>query len=106
MGRNSATAQGRSHRSRTVRFVGWEGHEKRWAVVCGAPRHEGQMSSGLRRTLSRYELRAGQNPERSWDRVVRNGRGRESSSSAIGGAGSWRTRFGGREAMEEETAAV
>ena len=32
-GRSSATAQGRSHRSRTVREVGCEGHEKRWVVV-------------------------------------------------------------------------
>ena len=41
-GRNSATAQGRSHRSRTVREVGWEGQEKMWDVVWGALRQEGQ----------------------------------------------------------------
>ena len=52
-GRNSATAQGRSHRSRTVREVGWEGQEKRCAVVWGAPRQEGHSASGLRPTLSK-----------------------------------------------------
>ena len=52
-GRSSATAQGRSHRSRTVREVGREGHEKRWVVVWGDARHKGQRSSGLRPTLSR-----------------------------------------------------
>ena len=41
-GRNSAMAQGRSHRSRTVREVGWEGQEKMCAVVWGAKRQEGQ----------------------------------------------------------------
>ena len=34
--------KGRSHRSRTVREVGWEGQEKMCAVVWGAPRQEGQ----------------------------------------------------------------
>ena len=36
--RKSATEQGRSHRSRTVREVGWEGQEKMCAVVGGVPR--------------------------------------------------------------------
>ena len=41
-GRNSATVQGWSHRSRSVREGGWEGQEKRCVVVWGAPRQEGQ----------------------------------------------------------------
>ena len=87
VGSCSATVQGRSHRSRTVREVGWEGHSKICAVVWGAPRHDGQSPSGLRPTLSRYELRDGQNPERSWARVVRKGLGRVLSSSDMGGSG-------------------
>ena len=35
-GSNSATAQGWFHRFHTVREVGWEGQEKRCAVVWGA----------------------------------------------------------------------
>ena len=53
MVRNSATERGRSHRSRAVREVGWEGQLKRWTVVCGAPRHQGQRSSWLQRTAFR-----------------------------------------------------
>ena len=36
-GRNTAMAQGRYRRSRTVREVGWEGQGKMWEVVWGAP---------------------------------------------------------------------
>ena len=68
-----------------VRDVGWEGQEKRWDVVWGAPLHEGQSPSGALPTLSRYVWRAGLNPERSWERVVRRERGRVFSSSATGG---------------------
>ena len=44
--RKTATEQGRSHRSRTVREVGWEGQEKTWEVSWGEPPQEGQRSSG------------------------------------------------------------
>ena len=69
--RKAATEQGRSHRSRSVREVGWEGQEKMWEVVWGDPLQEGQRSSGALLIRSRKELRDEQNPERSWARVVR-----------------------------------
>ena len=75
-------------------------------MVCESPRQEGQRSSGLRPTLFRYELRAGENPDLSWERVVRRGRGRVCSSSEMGGAVSCRTLLGGREEMVLETAMV
>ena len=45
--RKTATEQGRSHRSRTVREVGWEGQEKMWEVVWGEPLQDGQRGSGV-----------------------------------------------------------
>ena len=50
-GRNSTTAQGWSHRSRTVREVGWEGQEKMCAVA-GQRECEGERKG-------REELRHG-----------------------------------------------
>ena len=44
---------GRTHRSRVVRCVGWEGQENRCSVVCGEVRQEGQRLSGALSTLSR-----------------------------------------------------
>ena len=41
----SAARPGRSLRSLTIRWVGWEGQEKRWTGVWGAPLHEGQRES-------------------------------------------------------------
>ena len=51
-------------------------------------------------------MRAGLKPDLSWDRAERKGRGRDSSSSEMGGAGIARTRLRGREAIEEATADV
>ena len=45
--RKTATEQSRSHRSRTVREVGWEGQEKMWEVVWGEPLQDGQRGSGV-----------------------------------------------------------
>ena len=80
------------------------GHENRWEVVWGEIEQEEQRLSGASPTLSWYDLRAGQNPERSWERVVRCGRGREDSSSAMVGGWVERTLLGLRESMEARTA--
>ena len=69
--RNSATERGRSHRSSTVRVVGWEGQEKRWDGVSGAPLQEVQRLSGALPTMTLKVFKEEQNPERSWDSVVR-----------------------------------
>ena len=86
-----AAVQGRSHRSAAVREVGCERQRKRCEVVWGAPLQEGHRSSRALPTLTRKELRDEQNPERSWERAERYGRGRDDSSSAMGGAGDCRT---------------
>ena len=44
---------GEVHRSSRERKVGWEGQEKRWEVVWGAPLQEGQSPSGELPILSR-----------------------------------------------------
>ena len=49
----SATEQGRSHRSRSIREVGWEEQEKMWEVSWRDPLQEGQRSSGVLRINSR-----------------------------------------------------
>ena len=67
---------------------------------------EGQRSLGDCPTLERKELRAEQYPDRSWDRVDLKGRGRESSSSEMGGGGVRRTLLGLREDMAFRTAVV
>ena len=69
--RKLATEQGRSHRSRGVREVGWEGQENIWEVVWGEPLQEGQRLSGALPIRSRNELRDEQNPERSCESAVR-----------------------------------
>jgi len=51
-------------------------------------------------------LRAGQNPDLSWARVERYGRGSNFSSSEMGGGADWRTLLGEREAMQDDTAEV
>ena len=51
--RKRAVRLGRTHRSRGVRSVGWEGHENRCLVVCGAEWQEGQRLFGALPTLSR-----------------------------------------------------
>ena len=38
--------ESRSHRSRSVREVGWEGQEKMWEVVWGEPLEDGQRGFG------------------------------------------------------------
>ena len=63
--RKPATKRGLSHRSRTTRFVGWAGQEKRWFVVCGAVLQEGHRLLCALPTLSRKLLRDEQYPERS-----------------------------------------
>ena len=44
---------GLAHKSLGLRSVGWEGHEKRCLVVCGAERQDGQRLFGALPTLSR-----------------------------------------------------
>ena len=90
-------------RSSTLREVGCDGQENRWEGVWGEPLHEGQRSSGALPTLTRYDLRAGQNPERSCERVVRCGQGREGSSSEIGGGWVRRILLGFWEFIEKRT---
>ena len=72
----------------------------------GATPQEGQRGSGALPILSRKLLREEQNPERSWERVVRWGRGREVSSSDIGGGGDRRTLLGDWVAMARDTVSV
>ena len=103
---NSAAKQGRSHRSRGVREVGWKGQEKRCWVVWAAPLQEGQLSSGLLPTLIWKDLRDEQNPDLSWERLERYGRGRVASSSAMGGGGVRRTLLGDWRSIAEDTAEV
>ena len=75
-------------------------------MVCGPLPQDGQRSLGALPTLSRKLLRDEQQPERSWDSVVRYGRGREDSSGATGGAAAPRTVLSGREATAWDTASV
>ena len=67
----SETRPGRSHRSTGEREVGCEEHEKRCGTVCGSTPQEGQRGSGVLPIRARYGARDEQNPERSWDKVVR-----------------------------------
>ena len=57
---------GRTHRSRGVRCVGWEGQENMWGGVAGGAKVVRGSTDPLQVTV---EGRT--NPERSWDRVVR-----------------------------------
>ena len=63
--------QGRSHRFAAVSEVGCEGQVKRCEVVWATPLQEGHRPSRALPMITRKEFNEEENPERSWESVVR-----------------------------------